>query len=156
MIPYTAGLVRDPAEDEELETWLPVSGCMVRASRRGSGNRPVLEVFAAGDLIGVTVAGPRPGWPAGQAGAARPGAPGGTVRGRRTWGQPWALAWGWAAGGPAPVLGFGPSGLRHQRRYVEPARIAGTFWIGEAAGRFRSVAIGTEPGVRLHRVAPRT
>jgi hypothetical protein len=48
------------------------------------------------------------------------------------------------------VLVFGPPGLRGGRRqYVEPEIIAGTFWVAEAAGRFRSVAVSGHRAVRL-------
>ena len=76
---------------------------------------------------------------------------GGTARGRDTRGHAWALAWGCASGGRVPpVLVFGPPGLRGGRRqYVEPEIIAGTFWVAEAAGRFRSVAVSGHRAVRL-------
>ena len=51
---------------------------------------------------------------------------------------------------PWPALAFGPAGLRGGRRqYVEPEVIAGTFWVAEAAGRFRSVAVSGHRAVRL-------
>ncbi|HYZ57034.1 MAG TPA: hypothetical protein VE733_26525 [Streptosporangiaceae bacterium] len=44
----------------------------------------------------------------------------------------------------------------HGARYVEPVVIAGTFWVAEEAGRFRSVAVGGYGTLRLHRTAART
>lgn len=126
---------------QETETRLPVSGCLARVSRRGTGNRPVLEMFAGDDLVGVMVAGAfaarRPGWA---------GPAGGVIRGRRA-ATPWALAWGCLEHGRVPpVVAFRPArAARLFGRagvYVEPAAIAGTFWVGEAAGRFPSVAVG--------------
>jgi hypothetical protein len=161
MMRHTAELARGPAE--ELEAWLPVSHCLIRVSRRGSGDRRALEVFAGGELIGVTVAGVF------GAGAFGDGVTGGTARGRHAGprGQAWALAWGRVTDGQVPpVLAFGPPGLRvparaswppaHRAQYVEPAVIAGTFWVGEAAGRFRSVAVGGRLVLRPHRITALT
>jgi hypothetical protein len=129
----------------ELEAWLPVSGCMARASLRGAGNRPALELFAGRSLIGVTVAG---------AFAARPVAA--AIRGVRA-GRPrryWALALGSITDGGVPsAVAFASA---HGARYVEPVVIAGTFWVAEEAGRFRSVAVGGYGAVRLCRTAVRT
>jgi hypothetical protein len=129
---------------QELEIWLPVSGCMARVSLRGSGNRPALELFADGGLIGVTVAG---------AFGARPVAT--AIQGMRA-GRPrrhWALAWGSLMDGGLPAVAF--SSVRRVS-YVEPVIIAGTFWIAEEAGRFRCAAAAGHGALCLHRTVART
>lgn len=130
---------------QELETWLPVSGCMARVSLRGSGNRPALELFADGSLIGVTVAG---------AFGARPVAV--AIQGMRA-GRPrrcWALALGSVTDGglPSAVAFVSARGAR----YVEPLVIAGTFWVAEEAGRFRCASAAGHGALCLHRIVART
>ena len=98
---------------------------------RGSADRPVLEVYAAGSLIDVMVASSRASRLL--RGACR------TVIGR----QARAIAWGClpAAQGEAPFVEFISGHIRRRGQLQEAESVAGWFWFADACGRFRKVAI---------------
>ncbi|MCW2918427.1 MAG: hypothetical protein JWN52_6495 [Actinomycetia bacterium] len=141
------------------ELSLPESGWDLHIGRgsraEAVGWRPALEVHTGDGLIDVAVAG-------GLDHTLLRGA----LRGRRA-GRKWALAWGHLPGGPhlgthletdlgntEVVVEFR---TRRTTQRVTATAIAGAFWVAEAPGGFRSVAVTTGPqraAARLRRYRP--
>lgn len=117
---------------------LPESGWELRLGR-GSRDRPALEVHTTDGLIDVAVAG---GF---DAALVR-----GAVRGRG-----WSVAWGQLPPGREVLVEFrtGRSLFRRRQRHRATAiTVAGSFWVAEVPGRFRSALVTTATGRVAYRV----
>lgn len=123
---------------------LPHSGCEVRIGR-GSQGRPACEVAIDHGPYDVAVAG-----------SLGSGLLRGALRGR-TAGRAWSVAWGElpADGGPVSAV-FRPGRLsRNPARPVSVRVVGGRFWIAEALGDFRSVAVLATSGEVTGRLSRR-
>lgn len=115
---------------QEAPVRLPHSGCEVRIGR-GSRGRPAFEVAIDHEPYDVAVAG-----------SLGSGLLRGALRGRRA-GRAWSVAWGElpADGGPVSAV-FRPGRFSRTPALPVPVRVVGDrFWIAEAQGDFRSVAV---------------
>lgn len=120
----------DGLPDTSWEAVFVLSGVRVLPAR-GTGGRAALEVYRGGRLLDVAVAHDL-----------APSLLRGALRGGRGTGA-WALAWGrLPAGGREPAVTFAAG---RQRRPAVPAIVAGGFWVAEARGRFRTVAVTAGP-----------
>ena len=109
---------------------------------RGSGDRPALEVYAAGALIDVMVASSRAsqllrgGCAAVVAGQAR------------------AVAWGClpATWDELPLVEFHRGRIRRRVQQEETESVAGWFWFADSGGRFSRVVVTSQEGRQSCRV----
>ena len=115
--------------------WLYLPGTPWSLRRaRGSGERPALEVYAAGSLIDVMVASSR-------ASQLLRGACAVVVAGHAC-----AIAWGClpAACGRLPSAEFLRGRVRHRSQPAETECAGGWFWVAAADGRFTRVVVTSQ------------
>ncbi len=123
------GRCERPGAALEGAALLPCTPWSVRAAR-GPGARPALEIYEAGDLVGLIVATPL--------------APQ-ILRGARRAvcrGPDCALAWGQLPADGAPLtVTFIRGRLRGRAELAEVIEVGGWCWLAVAAGRFGSVTV---------------
>jgi hypothetical protein len=100
----------------------------------GSGDRPALEVYAAGSLIDVMVASSRASQPL--HGACRAAVAG----------QARSIAWGCqlTALGELPCVEFARGRVRRRAQPAMAGSLAGWFWFADADGRFSQVVVTSQ------------
>jgi hypothetical protein len=133
-----------PPDDSHEDLSLPESGWDLHVGR-GTHLRPALEIHTLHGVIDIAVAG----------GFDTPLVRG-ALRGRNL-ARRWALAWGHLPPGTAAVVV--EFRARRGSKHVTATSVAGAFWVAEAPGSFRSVAVAAEPTrstarIRLRRHRP--